>query len=169
MNRTTSYGCISFFMIRKFSLFCKLIRIKTSSESLFSSFMKDYSLAMEECPCCHSQDNCIFHGFYERNLIDFIQGTTVYHKISVTRVKCQSCGHTHAILPDLIIPYGQYSLFFLLRVLTEYLPIPKPFRKSANVIPSLPPCCIAGSLSFYAICLTGFPFWNSWKSLLMDS
>lgn len=82
--------------------------------------MKDYSLAMEECPCCHSKDNCIFHGFYERNLIDFIQETTVYHKISVTRVKCQSCGHTHAILPDLIIPYGQYSLFFLLRVLTEY-------------------------------------------------
>lgn len=120
MNRTTSYGCISFFMIRKFSLFCKLIRIKTSSESLFSSFMKDYSLAMEECPCCHSKDNCIFHSFYERNLIDFIQETTVYHKISVTRVKCQSCGHTHAILPDLIIPYGQYSLFFLLRVLAEY-------------------------------------------------
>lgn len=89
-------------MIRKNSLFCKLIRIKNSSESLFSSFMKDYSLTMEECPYCHSRDNCIFHGSYERNLIDFIRGKTVYHKISVTRVKCQSCGHTHAILPEVI-------------------------------------------------------------------
>lgn len=35
------------------------------------------------------------------------------------RVIC-SCGHTHAILPDLIIPYSGYGLFFVLRVLAEY-------------------------------------------------
>ena len=106
-------------MIRKNSLFCKLIRIKTSSKSLFSSFMKDYSLSMEECPFCHSRDNCIFHASYERSIIDFVHGKTIYQKISITRVKC-CCRHTHAILPDLIIPYRQYSLFFLLRVLGEY-------------------------------------------------
>ena len=82
--------------------------------------MKDYSLSMEECPFCHSKDNCIFHASYKRNIIDFVYGKTIYHKISVTRVKCQSCGHTHAVLPDIIVPYAQYSLFFLLRVLGEY-------------------------------------------------
>ena len=107
-------------MIRKFSLFCKLIRIKTSSDSLFSAFMDSYSHTMQECPSCHSKGNFIPHGFYKRNIIDFTGGKATYHKISVKRLKCQSCGHTHAVLPDLIVPYAQYSLFFLLRILGEY-------------------------------------------------
>ena len=107
-------------MIRKFSLFCKLIRIKTSSDSLFSSFMDSYSHTMQRCPSCHSKGNLIPHGSYQRNIIAFTNGKTTYHKISVRRFKCQSCGHTHAILPDIIVPYAQYSLFFLLRVLGEY-------------------------------------------------
>lgn len=36
------------------------------------------------------------------------------------RVFCKSCGHAHAILPDLIIPYSSYSLFFILHVLGQY-------------------------------------------------
>jgi hypothetical protein len=36
-------------------------------------------------------------------------------------VVCSGCGHTHAILPDLIIPYSTYGLFFILRVIAEYL------------------------------------------------
>ena len=107
-------------MIRKNSLFCKLIRIKTSSDSLFSSFMSPYSHTMQRCPSCHSQGNLILHGSYRRNIIDFTNGNIIYRKISVKRFKCQSCGHTHAILPDLIVPYAQYSLFFLLRALGEY-------------------------------------------------
>ncbi len=31
-----------------------------------------------------------------------------------------TCGHSHAILPDFIIPYSGYGLFFILRVLAEY-------------------------------------------------
>lgn len=107
-------------MIRKFSLFCKLIRIKTSSDSLFSAFMDSYSHTLQECPSCHSKGNLIPHGSYHRNIIDFKGGKTTYCKISVRRLKCQGCGHTHAVLPDLIVPYAQYSLFFLLRVLAEY-------------------------------------------------
>ena len=107
-------------MIRKISLFCKLIRIKTSSDSLFSTFMDSYSHTLQQCPSCHSKGNLIPHGTYRRNIIDFTNGKTTYHKISVRRLKCLSCGHTHAVLPDIIVPYAQYSLFFLLRVLGEY-------------------------------------------------
>ena len=39
--------------------------------------------------------------------------------VTVLRLVCESCGHTHAILPDPIIPYSTYSLFFILRVLAE--------------------------------------------------
>lgn len=35
-------------------------------------------------------------------------------------MRCGSCGHTHAILPDEIIPYSTYSLRFILRVLAAY-------------------------------------------------
>lgn len=42
------------------------------------------------------------------------------HTLRILRVKCSCCGHTHAILPDPIIPYDSYSLFFILRVLAEY-------------------------------------------------
>ena len=107
-------------MIRKFSLFCKLIRIKISSDSLFSAVMDSYSHTLQECPSCHSKGNLIPHGSYYRNIIDFTGGKISYHKISIRRFKCQSCGHTHAVLPDLIVPYAQYSLFLLLRVLAEY-------------------------------------------------
>jgi hypothetical protein len=33
---------------------------------------------------------------------------------------CDSCHHTHAILPDHIIPYGTHGLFFVLSVLSDY-------------------------------------------------
>lgn len=36
------------------------------------------------------------------------------------RVRCRSCGHTHAVLPDWLIPYSTYSLRFILRVLAAY-------------------------------------------------
>ncbi|WP_276624136.1 DUF6431 domain-containing protein [Syntrophomonas wolfei] len=33
---------------------------------------------------------------------------------------CKSCGHTHAILPEVIIPYRSYSILFILTVLRDY-------------------------------------------------
>ncbi len=39
---------------------------------------------------------------------------------------CRSCGHTHALLPDFIIPYAQYGLFFILRILGEHFIKPLP-------------------------------------------
>ena len=107
-------------MIRKNSLFCKMIRIKTSTKFLFDSFMADFLPESEECPFCHSSGNCKIHAYYDRSIIDIVHGKPVYQQICVTRVICESCGHTHAILPDSIIPYAQYSLFFILRVLGEY-------------------------------------------------
>ena len=97
-------------MIRKNSLFCKLIRIKSSSKLLFDSFMAGFLPEKETCPYCGASHTCHSHASYDRNLIDFI-----------CRVICRSCGHTHAILPDLIIPYSTYGLFFILRVIAEYL------------------------------------------------
>lgn len=42
------------------------------------------------------------------------------NNLCILRVYCDSCGHAHAILPDFIVPYSSYSLFFILRVLGEF-------------------------------------------------
>ena len=83
--------------------------------------MADFRPEKETCPYCGASHTCQFHASYDRNLIDFISGRPVYHNICICRVICGSCGHTHAILPDLVIPYSTYGLFFILRVIAEYL------------------------------------------------
>ena len=107
-------------MIRKNSLFCKLIRIKFSSKVLYYYFFTSVEPEKETCPFCFSKGNCHIHAYYGRSLFDFINNSRVSHDITIVRVICDSCGHTHALLPDLIIPYDQYSLFFILRVLAEH-------------------------------------------------
>lgn len=109
-------------MIRKNTINCKLIEIKSSKKSAFDIFQKTMDGFREEkevCPTCGCQGGCTKHASYDRYLIDFEEGKPQYHRITVTRVICQ-CGATHAILPDPIIPYDQYSLFFILVVLAVY-------------------------------------------------
>lgn len=109
----------TFTMIRENSLFCKLIRIKSSSKDLFDSFMAGFRPEFQACPCCGAAGSCSIHAYYDRSLVDFIGGRPVRHSLCILRLVC-SCGHTHAILPDFIIPYSSYGLFFILRVLAEY-------------------------------------------------
>jgi len=97
-----------------------MIRIKTSSKSLFLDFMTSFQPEAETCPSCGSTGNCKAYATYQRSMIDIIHGKPVYQELCITRIICGSCGHTHAILPDTIIPYSQYGIFFILRVLGEY-------------------------------------------------
>lgn len=106
-------------MIRKNFLFGKLIRIKTSSKDLFESHMTSFRPELEICPICGANGKCHIHAYYERGIVDFIKGKPLRHKLIIHRFMCDSCSHTHAILPDYIIPYKSYGLFFILRVLAE--------------------------------------------------
>ena len=119
-------GCLSYtqslytVMIRKNLLLCKIIRIKTSSKSLFDSYMERFQPERETCPICRSTGNCHIHHYYGRSIIDFKAGRQEKSDLCVLRVFCDSCRHSHAVLPDIIIPYSSYSLFFVLRLLGEY-------------------------------------------------
>ena len=75
---------------------------------------------LETCPICGSTGNCHIHDYYGRSIIDFKAGKQEKSDLCVLRVFCDSCSHAHAILPDVIIPYSSYSLFFVLRILGEY-------------------------------------------------
>ena len=107
-------------MIRKNLLLCKIIRIKTSSKSLFDSYMDQFRPERETCPVCGSTGNCHIHDYYGRAIIDFKSGKQEKSDLCILRVFCDNCNHAHAILPDIIIPYSSYSLFFVLRILGEY-------------------------------------------------
>ena len=73
----------------------------------------------EVCPACGLRGACRIHAYYNRFIVDFVNGTQVTSVLRIMRVRC-SCGNTHAILPDPVIPYRFHSLFFILCVLTEY-------------------------------------------------
>ena len=116
-------------MIRKNSLICKIIRIKKTSIQLFNEYMLSYSWEDEACPWCGSKGNCVSHGSYMRSMADFTYGKTVYGEICVLRLCCTSCGHTHAILPDVIIPssaYGRKTLLPLRHLRVHALPLEGP-------------------------------------------
>ena len=107
-------------MIRKNLLLCKLIRIKTSSKSLFDSYMGQFQPELETCPICGSTGNCHIHDYYGRSIIDFKAGRKQTENLCIMRVFCDSCEHAHAVLPDIIVPYSSYSLFFILFILGAY-------------------------------------------------
>ena len=107
-------------MIRVFSVFCKLNFNKLSAKDLFLAAMQDFSYVKLPCPFCGAKHPVwSYHDSYQRYLISFERGTTVTHEIDIPRIVCSSCGHTHAILPEIIIPYSSYSLPFILQVLRD--------------------------------------------------
>ena len=108
-------------MIRGFGLLCKLKLKNLSAEDLFNKYMAEFKPGEHSCPWCSTKDpDWKKHAVYGRWLISFENGAAVTYRIEITRYKCSSCGHTHAILPESIIPYQSYSFLFILAVLRDY-------------------------------------------------
>ena len=76
------------------------------------------------CPNCKAKSNFSFHGSYVRN-ISFIRENKIYDfKVTVTRVICNSCGSTHALLPSFIVPYKIFLVnLFCMLSLRPFLPL----------------------------------------------
>ena len=104
-------------MIRHWTLFCKLFSLKKSSLELYAEYVASPVGCGMACPVCGSVGNCASHGSYKRILIDVEHGKVSYSSVEIKRVRCKSCRHTHAVVPDYIVPYTTYSLLFILRVL----------------------------------------------------
>ena len=95
-------------MIRIFNLFCKLKEIKISDQEWFDQAFRRLSLPEQSCPYCHSKGNLIPHDSYFRYMVSLKDNRPVTVILRVRAVKCTSCGHTHALLPEMLIP-----VFFL--------------------------------------------------------
>lgn len=88
--------------------------------------MKDFTkekirLMKKPCPYCGAKEPVwSYNDTYSRNIILFENRKNKEYVINITRANCSSCGHPHAILPEIIIPYRSYSLFFIISVLRDY-------------------------------------------------
>lgn len=119
-NRSRS----SMLMIRRFSIFCKLNEIKFSDRKWFEDAAGMPLPPDQPCPYCLAKGTLRLFGHYNRYLVEWDGNTQKCSTVTVQRYICDSCGHTHAILPSCIVPYRSYSLRFLLIVLRAYFTRP---------------------------------------------
>lgn len=68
------------------------------------------------CPKCKAKSNFSYHGSYIRHISLIREEKNYDFQVSVTRVICNSCGSTHALLPSFIVPYKIFSLDSILYV-----------------------------------------------------
>ena len=79
---------------------------------------KDFNSSQLNCPKC-SSPLLKKYGFYDRHLVDFVDGTVVESILHVQRYYCKSCGTTHALVDTNVIPYKIYSLHLIQLVLID--------------------------------------------------
>lgn len=137
-------------MIRVQALLCKLNSLKISDSELFLLFTQDSKRHCKyTCPCCGNGNDLHYHTSYNRMMISIRRGKRFEETISIRRIICP-CGHTHALIPDFLIPYGSYSIRFILSVLFHYLG-----RK----------CSVAALCDYYQISISTF---YDWKKLFTN-
>jgi len=107
-------------MIRLFTIFCKLDHISFSDRQWFELETASLYITTQECPYCHAKGCISSFSHYNRFLIETGRHGLVEHTISVPRMLCHSCGHTHAVLSSCLIPYRSYSLRSILTLLRYY-------------------------------------------------
>jgi len=103
------------------ALIGKLNYISFSDEHLVSQSLDHVDLSRERCPVCGAVGRYSGMASYSRMMITVVCGTRMEIEVKIPRACCESCQHTHALLPDVLIPQGSYSLRFILFVLNAYL------------------------------------------------
>jgi len=106
-------------MIKVKAIFGKLFE-QLSDENIFNNAnLTDTSHF--QCPYCHRKGDFKKLPSYQRYMISYNGDSRTEVLVTIPRIQCPSCGHTHALIPDNLIPYGSYTIKFVLRILLEYL------------------------------------------------
>lgn len=107
-------------MIRIFSIFCKLNQISLSDRQWVEKETESLLLTNHACPVCHAHGSVSPFDSYMRCLVEREKGKPTVHEIIIKRLRCRSCGHTHAQVSSALVPYSSYSLRFILQTLRDY-------------------------------------------------
>ena len=89
--------------------------IKYNQDS-YDSDIRCLNYATIKCPKCGAVGFFHNHGRYSRYLFNNSD-----ELINIQRIRCEKCLSTHALLPDVIVPYRYYSSPFLLNLFSLYL------------------------------------------------
>jgi transposase-like protein len=107
-------------MIRLFSALCKTLLEHFSDLNIFEESADIYVHHDKGCPRCGATGKLSPYGGYFRWLVFRWKRKNTDIRVWVRRFKCEACGATHALLPDILVPYSIYSLNFKLTVLIAY-------------------------------------------------
>ena len=101
-------------------MFIPMITIKTEnynliSQDFYNKTIDSLDLNLISCTCGHS--GCLIrYGSYKRN----IQMKDEILTLTVVRVYCTACGHTHALLLSSLVPYSQIPLNIQITAIQAY-------------------------------------------------
>jgi transposase-like protein len=107
-------------MIRLFTTLCKSLLENFSDVTIFKETTDAFRHYDEKCPSCGACGKLKPYGDYSRILVSYEDEMTIESCVNPPRFECTSCGATHALLPDILIPYSPYSLRFKISVLLAY-------------------------------------------------
>lgn len=110
-------------MIKSKAILRKSFRMLFSEDSdlqLFNRFKDSFIPHRFVCPSCHQSGVHSSASSYSRMIISVENGKRVEYLVQMPRIRC-ACGRCHAVIPDFLIPYGSYTIRFILHVLKEYL------------------------------------------------
>lgn len=77
----------------------------TISQKTYDDVINSIQFHQLTCTCGHS--GCLtIHGYYDRS----VKVGDSFVRLHICRVICSECGHTHALLLSVFVPYSQISL-----------------------------------------------------------
>jgi len=115
-------------MLRLFTALCNSLLEIISDDDIFDDISNGFNHYDKTCPYCGTVGKMALYGNYERGLTYLKSSRVTDSRLRLLRVKCESCTVSHAVLPDIIIPYGRYCLSFVLKALIMY------FERKATVV-----------------------------------
>ena len=83
----------------------------------YHEILQFYGVWNYRCPKCHAKHSLHRHATYRRYLLTFDHDTIESSRLEILRLKCSSCGTTHAILTSDMIPFLVYSYSCILTLL----------------------------------------------------
>lgn len=95
----------------------KTISINTYNQENYDSDIKLIDYSNLKCSC-GSIGHFHAHAKYERFFILNTEEPAVL--LSIQRIKCESCDVTHALLPDIIVPYKVFSSPLIKNIILHY-------------------------------------------------
>lgn len=91
------------------------INDNTYNQEIYNNDIHNLNLDNVKCTC-GSIGNFFYHASYKRYLV--LDNGEI--QLTITRVKCRSCNKTHALLPNIIIPYRIISNPIIIKLIQSY-------------------------------------------------